>query len=89
VQRTIPLAFALCIAGGVTSSATHAEPVRQEALSGRGTSLTAKEKLSGKAADEQRVDDCKVAVDRRGKANRPTECAPAARDTPRPDTTDR
>ena len=35
---------------------------------------TGKERLSGKAADEQRVDDCKVPPDKRGSKQRPTEC---------------
>ena len=35
--------------------------------------LTAKERLSGKASDEQRVDDCKVPPERRTRP-RPTAC---------------
>ena len=35
---------------------------------------TGKERLSGKAADEQRVDDCKVPPDKRGSKPRATEC---------------
>jgi hypothetical protein len=35
---------------------------------------TGKERLSDKASDEQRVDDCKVARDRRTRA-RPTSCS--------------
>ena len=36
--------------------------------------LTGKERLTGKAADEQRVDDCKVSPERRGRSTRPAEC---------------
>ncbi len=36
---------------------------------------TAKERLTGKAADEQRVDDCKVPVAQRGDSRRPADCA--------------
>ena len=35
---------------------------------------TAKERLGRKASDEQRVDNCKVPLDRRGPTPRPDEC---------------
>jgi hypothetical protein len=35
---------------------------------------TAKERLGVKASDEQRVDNCKVPLDRRGPKPRPDEC---------------
>jgi hypothetical protein len=35
---------------------------------------TLKERLSDKASDEQRVDDCKVPEDRRGLKPRPDKC---------------
>jgi hypothetical protein len=40
-----------------------AEPVR-----------TGKERLGGKASDEQRVDNCKVPLDQRGATPRPDSC---------------
>ena len=36
--------------------------------------LTAKERLSGKAADAQRVNDCKVPKEARGTSTRPDDC---------------
>ena len=36
---------------------------------------TGKERLSDKASDEQRVDDCKVPPERRGPKPRPGACA--------------
>jgi hypothetical protein len=36
---------------------------------------TGKERLGGKASDEQRVDNCKVPLDLRGPAPRPDDCA--------------
>jgi hypothetical protein len=39
---------------------------------------TAKERLAGKASDEQRVDNCKVPLDRRGPKPRPDECGDSA-----------
>jgi hypothetical protein len=35
---------------------------------------TGKERLGGKASDEQRVDNCKVPLDRRGVTPRPDTC---------------
>ena len=39
---------------------------------------TAKERLGPKASDEQRVDNCKVPLDRRGPKPRPDECDDSA-----------
>ena len=36
---------------------------------------TAKERLGGKASDEQRVDNCKVPLDLRGPKPRPDQCS--------------
>lgn len=45
-----------------------------------GAGETLKERLSDKASDDQRVDNCKVPVERRGAKQRPDSCAPAARE---------
>jgi hypothetical protein len=37
-------------------------------------SITGKERLGDKASDEQRVDNCRVPMDRRGTKNRPESC---------------
>jgi hypothetical protein len=47
--------------------ASHFQPIR-----------TAKERLGGKASDEQRVDNCKVPPDLRGPKPRPDECGDGA-----------
>ena len=39
-----------------------------------GPTRTAKERLGGKASDEQRVDNCKVPLDLRGPKPRPDQC---------------
>ena len=39
-----------------------------------GPTRTGKERLGGKASDEQRVDNCKVPPDRRGATPRPDTC---------------
>jgi hypothetical protein len=57
--RTQPRAILQCADG----EAGHVQPTR-----------TAKERLGRKASDEQRVDNCKVPLDRRGPKPRPDEC---------------
>ena len=47
--------------------ASHVQPIR-----------IAKERLGGKASDEQRVDNCKVPLDLRGPKPRPDECGDGA-----------
>jgi hypothetical protein len=47
-----------------------------------GETKTSKERLSGKASDEQRVDNCRVPADRRGAKQRPDCKSPAPSNTP-------
>jgi hypothetical protein len=47
--------------------ASHVQPTR-----------TAKERLGGKASDEQRVDNCKVPLKQRGPKPRPDDCRDGA-----------
>ena len=49
--------------GARADEASHVQPTR-----------TAKERLGGKASDEQRVDNCKVPLDQRGSKPRPDDC---------------
>src|SRR5262245_19882085 len=67
---TLILLVALA-APGVTlranGEASHIQPIR-----------TAKERLGGKASDEQRVDNCKVPPDLRGPKPRPDKCGEGA-----------
>lgn len=63
------LLICACIAW---SGAAHAvEAAASEAAS---EPKTLKERLGDKASDEQRVDDCKVPVERRGAKHRPDSC---------------
>jgi hypothetical protein len=63
----------LAFAGGGSREAPAAEDARAPVR-------TAKERLGGKAADEQRVDNCKVPPELRGPTPRPDDCgAPRAR----------
>jgi hypothetical protein len=40
-----------------------------------GPAVTGKERLGDKASDDQRVNDCHVPPEKRGRSRRPTECA--------------
>ena len=67
VAWTLILLVALATPGGTLRAdgeASHAQPIR-----------TAKERLGSKASAEQRVDNCKVALDLRGPKPRPDECS--------------
>jgi hypothetical protein len=66
----------LALAGGASGRAAQAQEARGAPV------RTAKERLSSKAADEQRVDNCKVPLELRGPTPRPDDCgagAPGAR----------
>jgi hypothetical protein len=67
----------LALAGGAAGQAAQAQDAPQDARTA--PIRTAKERLSGKAADEQRVDNCKVPPELRGPKPRPDDCvAPGA-----------
>lgn len=55
-----------------------------QAANSSGHAGTLKERSSDKASDEQRVDNCKVPLDRRGSRPRPEGCAHAGTSTARP-----
>jgi hypothetical protein len=61
-RRSLCMAVAM-FAGAALAPATRAEEA-----------LTLKERLSDKASDEQRIDNCRVPLERRGARPRP-ECA--------------
>jgi hypothetical protein len=65
------------LAAGAAGQAAQAQDAPQDARTA--PVRTAKERLSGKAADEQRVDNCKVPPELRGPKPRPDDCgAPGA-----------
>ena len=73
----------LALAGGLVAGSTplgalaaEATPSAPSAARHDPAQLTLKERSGGKAADEQRVDDCKVPFEQRGDHHRPAECAP-------------
>lgn len=71
MRATIPVTLLIAIVAVATAQAT--EPERSAAPTSQTVLKSGKERLSDKATDEQRGDDCKVAPDRRTRA-RPTAC---------------
>jgi hypothetical protein len=71
----IPVAacLAVMVAGSAFGQASAADPNLPVAAN-VGPARTGKERLTDKASDEQRMDDCKVAPARRTR-QRPTNCA--------------
>jgi hypothetical protein len=66
------IALAILMAGSSPGPIVQANP-DQPAVAVRAPARTGKERLSDKASDEQRVDDCKVPLSRRTHP-RPTAC---------------
>ena len=74
--RTLARAAALTLALQ-TGLAAAAEGAREDSNAKQmeaAPTRTGKERLGGKASDEQRVDNCKVPPDRRGVIPRPDTC---------------
>ena len=67
----------LAPAGGASNKENEVRQVQAE------PTRTGKERLGGKATDEQRVDNCKVPLDLRGSTPRPDDCGDAASTAPR------
>ena len=65
---TLALQAGLAAAGEGPREDSDAKPLQA------GPTRTGKERLGGKASDEQRVDNCKVPLDRRGATPRPDTC---------------
>jgi hypothetical protein len=75
MSRSKRLRAAIVSALAVWCSAAYCQGVAEDKSSGtRAPAITAKERLGEKANDEQRVDNCRVPVDRRGTKNRPEQC---------------
>jgi hypothetical protein len=74
--RTLARAAALTLVLQVGLAAAGEEPREDSDTKPlpAGPTRTGKERLGGKASDEQRVDNCKVPLDRRGATPRPDTC---------------
>jgi hypothetical protein len=78
VALTLALPVALAAAGArADGEASRSQPSQIQANQIQ-PARTAKERLGGKASDEQRVDNCKVPPDLRGPKPRPDDCGDAA-----------
>ena len=74
VAATAAIALMLGIVGG--HAGNDPKLPAQGAAEASKADETLKERLSDKASDEQRVDNCKVPLDRRGTTPRPEGCKP-------------
>ena len=74
--RTLARAAALTLAlqAGLAAAAEGAREDSNAKQMEAAPTRTGKERLGGKASDEQRVDNCKVPPDRRGVIPRPDRC---------------
>ena len=70
-SATLGVLIALCLA----LPANAQEGLGQPAPNPASPVLTGKERLGPKWTDEQRIDNCKVPVDKRGPRPRPSACA--------------
>ena len=71
-------AMTLMAPAGLASTSGGARPEGEARQPRAEPTRTGKERLGGKASDEQRVDNCKVPLDLRGPRPRPDDCGGAA-----------
>jgi len=69
LRTSVAASFLVFAAAG---SAAAAQPKPEPA---KARVLTGKERMQGKWADPQRVNDCKVPEEKRGDSNRPDDCS--------------
>ena len=68
------VAMALMVQAGLASTGAALSAEHEAKQFQAAPTRTGKERLGGKANDEQRVDNCKVPLDLRGSKPRPDEC---------------
>jgi hypothetical protein len=68
------------VSGQSSSRANSGQALGTTTPSPGAVGLTGKERLSEKWKDEQRVDNCKVPLDKRGTKSRPDSCNPSPKD---------
>jgi hypothetical protein len=71
-QISALLGIALALSAAQAGAQVPRDMIR---AAGTGPAATGKERLSDKASDNQRVNDCRVPPEKRGPIQRPTECA--------------
>jgi hypothetical protein len=67
--------FVLGFVVSVSAQDERPAPTSPQAVGEAPVLRTAKERLGGKWTDEQRVDNCNVAIDKRGTKPRPSSCS--------------
>ena len=88
-RRLISFLFAMCLASGAFAQNRQPDqpaPNAETAVPANGPSLTGKERMGRKWMDEQRIDNCKVPIDKRGTKPRPSICPHVSMGTLRPGT---
>ena len=76
-RALISFLFAMCLASSTFAQdrqPDQAAPKAETAVPTSGPSLTGKERTGRKWMDEQRIDNCKVPIDKRGAKPRPGTC---------------
>ena len=75
-----PLALALSIGLAMPASSQETQQEMKRDVASAPKVLTGKERLGPKWTDEQRIDNCKVPVEKRGTKPRPSACTRATTD---------
>ncbi len=75
-----PLALALSIGLAMPASSQETQQEMKRDVASAPKVLTGKERLGPKWTDEQRIDNCKVPVEKRGTKPRPSACTQATTD---------
>lgn len=82
LARVLALTGGLAVLLATGSHAQETAPAAAPAIEAESAVKTGKERLSDKASDEQRVDNCKVPPERQGTTPRPAACRPDAHAVP-------
>lgn len=72
--QLVGVVLAVAAASGWVQGAEVRAPFQPAEIQIAANAKTGKERLSDKASDEQRADNCKVPLGRRGRKTRPDEC---------------
>jgi hypothetical protein len=75
VRRAVNALVFIAFACGALAQDRTGEPTRRVFAGADRPALTGKERLGPKWTDEQRIDNCRVPIDKRGNKPRPSSCA--------------
>ena len=74
-RRLISFVFAVGLASAAFAQDRQPDQTAPNAATANGPSLTGKERMGRKWMDEQRIDNCKVPIDKRGSRPRSSTCS--------------